>query len=322
MFDSVDLSTKMTHSESAWLLHAVPMALTVAALLVIVFLLRDRMMELLIAANVRRANENRKTLPAGQVPDAALYWTPPAVPPGLFLASCGGASILVLIIMSLMVPMFVALVVSIPVTASLVWLFSRIYEARYVGQIDKDLTAAVGRMSAMLRSGNSFRQTMDKLVKDMPQGPLRSEWSFLLERQGVPLTDREGIATPQQVAAALAAQTPSRRHATFMDHMAVAVGQPQDVLVTRVSTAYEALQNSDRRREEAVTELAQMRYSGLAVGLAGLVMACYLFWTQWDRVVVAYSSTLGMIVAAFVGASLMLPVAGGVLLARAEDIDY
>lgn len=318
----IDLSTNMTHAETAWLLNAVPMALTVAVLIVVVFLLRDRLMALLIAANVRRANKHWETLPAGHVPDTALFWTPPAVPPGPFLASCGAASILLLVVLSLIMPMFLALVLSIPATAGLVWLFSRFYEARYVGQIEQDLTAAVGRMSAMLRSGNSFRQTMDKLVKDMPEGPLRSEWSFLLERQGVPLTDRDGIATPQQVATALAAQTPSRRHATFLDHLSVAVGQPQDVLVTRVSTAYEALQSSDRRREEAVTELAQMRYSGLAVGMAGLVMASYLFWTQWERVVVAYSSPLGVIVAVVVGASLLLPIGGGVLLAQAEDIDY
>lgn len=319
---NVDVSTQLTHPETAWLIHAVPVALTVAALIVIVFLLRDRLMAMLIAANVRRAQRARQALPPELVPDEALYWSPPSIPPGTFLACCGAASTVLLIAMSLLVPMFVALVLSIPVTAGLVWAFTRFFEARYVARLDRSLTAAVGRMSAMLRSGNSFRQTMEKLVKDMPEGPLRAEWAFVLERQGVPLTGREGIATPQQVVAALSAQTPSRRHAALLNHLAVAVGQPQDVLVARVATAYDALQASDRRREEAVTELAQMRYSGIAVGLAGLVMALYLFWTQWDRVVVAYSSALGAVVAGVVGFSLLLPVFGGVLLARADDIDY
>lgn len=319
---SVDIGGQLTHPETAWLINAVPMALTVAALIVVVFLLRDRLMAVLIASSVRRAQRARQDLPAELVPDEALYWTPPAVPPGTFLVSCGVASMLLLTAMSFMVPMFVALVVSIPLTAGLVWAFTRVFEARYVAWLDRDLTGAVGRMSAMLRSGNSFRQTMEKLVREMPHGPLRGEWAFVLERQGVPLTGREGIATPQQVVAALSSQTPSRRHGAFMNHLSVAVGQPQDVLVARVATAYDALQASDRRREEAITELAQMRYSGIAVGLAGLVMALYLFWTQWDRVVVAYSSALGTIIAAVVGFSLLLPIFGGVLLAQAEDIDY
>lgn len=312
----------LTHPETAWLVNSVPMALTVAALIVAVWLLRDQLMALLITASVRRAQRARQELPAALVPDAALYWNPPAVPPGAFLFSCGAAGLLLLIALGLMVPMFVSLVLSIPGVAGLAWAFTRLFEARSNARLDRDLTAAVGRMSAMLRSGNSFRQTLEKLVHDLPAGPLRAEWAFVLERQGVPLSGRAGIATPQQVVAALAAQTPSRRHAALLNHLAVAVGQPQDVLVARVAAAYEALQASDRRREEAVTELAQMRYSGVAVGLAGLVMALYLVWTQWDRVVIAYSSPLGVVVAVVVSGALLLPVVGGVLLARADDIDY
>lgn len=317
-----NVEAHLTHPETAWLIRTVPLALTVAALIVAVFLLRDRLVVALLAATVRRAERVRQTLPADLVPDEALYWSPSTVSPGAFLVSCGAASLILLIAMGLMAPMFVALAVSGLLTAGLIWAFTRFFEAHYVRRLDRELTSAVGRMSAMLRSGNSFRQTMEKLVKDMPEGALRGEWAFVLERQGVPLTGREGIATPQQVVVALSAQTPSGRHAAFLNHLAVAVGQPQDVLVTRVAAAYDALQASDRRREEAITELAQMRYSGVAVGLAGLVMATYLFWTQWDRVIIAYSSPLGAVVAGVVGFSLLLPVFGGVLLARAEDIDY
>jgi hypothetical protein len=124
------------------------------------------------------------------------------------------------------------------------------------------------------------------------------------------------------VVAALAAQTASHRHSTLLSHLSVAVGQPQDALARRCDAAYAALQASDRRRDEASTELAQMRYSGVAVGLAGLAMAAYLGATQWERVVAAYSTPLGAVVGSVVALALALPIVGGVLLARADDVDY
>jgi hypothetical protein len=121
---------------------------------------------------------------------------------------------------------------------------------------------------------------------------------------------------------ALAEQTASARQATLLSHLSVAVGQPQDVLARRCEAAYAAIQASDRRREEAVTELAQMRYSGIAVGLSGLAMATYLTLTQWARVLAAYSTPLGVIVGAVVIFALALPIIGGAMLARADDVDY
>jgi Flp pilus assembly protein TadB len=319
---NIDVSTTMTYPETAWLVSVVPVALTVAAILVAIFILRGQLTRALIDLTARRAATQRRTLPANLLPDVALHWNPPTIPPAQFLAICTGAGLVLMAALSLVAPMFIALVMVGPLTALLVWAMVLLFEGKYVHQIERQLTPAVGRLSAMLRSGNSYRQALDKLLVDMDEGPLRREWRFLLERQGVPLAASEGIATAQQVVAALAVQTPSRRHATFLNHLAVAVGQPQDVLVARCAAAYEALQASDRRQEEAVTELAQMRYSGMAVGLAGLVMALYLIWTQWERVVVAYSTPLGAAVGVVVAFSLLLPIAGGALLARADDVDY
>lgn len=318
-----ELIAPITGPETAWLINAVPVALTIAALLLIVFVLRERLKQAVVAATIRRSAHRRRDLPAPLIPDTALLWTPPSLPPATMLGISAGASITLLLVLSIRwASVFIALVLAAPLTAGLVLILMRVFEARYAHRLDRDLTGAVARLSALLRSGNSFRPALVKLLADLPPGPLQSEWQFLIDRQGVPLAGSDGIATAQQVAAALAVQTPSRRHATFLNHLAVTVGQPQDVLVTRVSAAYEALQASDRRREEAVTELAQMRYSGIAVGLAGLVMALYLIWTQWERVVIAYRSPLGTVVGGLVGASLVLPVVGGMLLARADDIDY
>lgn len=311
-----------THPETAWLVFGVPVALTVAAMLVLVLVLRARLARALAHVAFARAARRRADLPAALAPDPALHWVPPCIAPGPFVAFVASIAIALTLGLSLAAPVYVALLLAAPLTAALVWALVLLAERRYAAAIDAQLTAATGRLGALLHSGNGFRQALDKLVATMEDGPLRVEWRFLLERQGVPLVAREGIATAQQVIAALGAQTPSRRHATLLNHLAVAVGQPQDVLKVRVSGAYHALQASDRRREEAVTELAQMRYSGIAIGLAGALMACYLAATQWERVVSAYSSPLGPLAAALVVSALALPLVGGYLLARADDLEY
>ncbi len=65
-----------------------------------------------------------------------------------------------------------------------------------------------------------------------------------------------------------------------------------------------------------------MRYSGIAIGCAGLFMALYLALTQWPRFVAAYTGPLGPIAGSIVGAVLAAPFIGGFLLARAEELEY
>jgi Flp pilus assembly protein TadB len=254
-------------------------------------------------------------------PDPALVWAPTTIEPGRAVAICAVAVAAVTVALSLTAPIFLALALAAPISAALIWALLAMAEARYIATLDRDLTAALGRMSALLKSGSGFRTALERVLADMPAGPLRDEWGYLLTRQGANLA-AGGIATPQQVVSALAAQTASARQAALLSHLSVAVGQPQDVLARRCEAAYAAIQASDRRREEAVTELAQMRYSGVAVGLAGIAMAAYLALTQWARVVAAYSTPLGAAVGAVVVISLALPIIGGLLLARADDVDY
>jgi Flp pilus assembly protein TadB len=288
-----------------------------AALLVAALLLRGRLA--LALAQARMATRRRRdTRPR---PDPALVWVPTTIDPGRAVAICAGAVAAVAITLSLAAPIFLALVLAVPLSAALIWALLAMAEARYTARLDRDLTAALGRMSALLKSGSGFRTALERVLADMPVGPLRDEWGYLLTRQGANLASG-GIATPQQVVSALAEQTASARQATLLSHLSVAVSQPQDVLARRCEAAYAAIQASDRRREEAVTELAQMRYSGVAVGLAGIVMAAYLAFTQWERMLDAYSTPLGVIVGAGVVASLVLPIVGGMLLARADDVDY
>jgi hypothetical protein len=194
-------------------------------------------------------------------------------------------------------------------------------ERRYVQALDRSLVTAVGRLGAFLRSGESFPNALAKVTQDLPDGPLQQEWGWMQRAFGMPLGGGS-LATPAQVAAALAVQTPSRRQAVLWGHLAVALTQTQDVQARRVESAYAALQEAEQRRSEAVTEMAQMRYSGIAIGGAGLFMALYLLWTQWERAVLAYSSPLGTVVGMLVVAALVTPIIGGMLLTQVADTDY
>jgi hypothetical protein len=94
------------------------------------------------------------------------------------------------------------------------------------------------------------------------------------------------------------------------------------VLIKRVQAAYTALHAAEQRRSQASTELSQMRYSGIAIGLAGIGMAAYLALTQWKRFTLAYQGPLGLVVGIVVGAVLIAPFIGGFLLSRADELDY
>jgi hypothetical protein len=311
----------LTHPETAWLIYAVTPALTVAALLVVGLLIRPRLALVVASVRARRARLALASLGPAERPDPALVWSPEAGDAGraatasllVALAIAGG--------LSLAAPPWLALGLGAPLAGVALWAIVAALAARYVAELERELTGAVGRLSALLRGNVGLRQALERVAADLPAGPLRAEWAFLVTRQGVPLAGG-GIATAQQVVAALADQTPSRRHAVFLNHLGASVGQPQEVLARRCESAYAALQRAERRRDEAATELAQMRYSGLAVGLAGVVMAAYLGWSQRERVVEAYSTPLGAAVGLLVLAALALPIAGGLLLARVEDGDY
>ena len=86
--------------------------------------------------------------------------------------------------------MFLALLAAAPLTIGLIYLAQRILEARYRNRLDKTLVAAVGRLGAQLRSGQGIQGALSKVVLDMPDGPLKAEWQFIIERMGVPLQCR------------------------------------------------------------------------------------------------------------------------------------
>ena len=305
-----------THPESAWIATAVPLWLAMGTILLFALLLRGK-----LRASLRLFLHQRAARGRSSVIEAALLWTPPIISEQRLLAVCLAAVLTVLVVLSKVTPLFVALLLSGPATALLIWLVLWMQEQRYVAALDRALPAAVGRLGAQLRSGSGIQPALEKVVVDMPDSPLKAEWTYIIRHIGTPL-DSSMLATPQQVVAALLAQTPSRRHAALLGHMDVALGQTHDVLIRRMQAAYTALHAAEQRRSQAATELSQMRYSGIAIGLAGISMAAYLALTQWQRFTLAYQGPLGLAVGMVVGTVLIAPFIGGFLLARADDLDY
>lgn len=309
------LSIPTTHPETAWLAASVMLWIGVAGVLALALLLRGALPGSCEAVLRRRA--------ARRAPQAepALTWSAPIVSSSQFLAICAVAGALVIAGLTLLTPLFVATILAAPLVTLVVWGALQMMEMRYVARLDAELPAAVGRLAAALRSGGSFPLALERVTRDIAAGPLRAEWQFVLDRLAAP-DARRGLAGPAHVAGALARQTPSPRHAALLEHLEVALSQTHDVLVRRVEAAAEALFAAERRRSAAATELAQMRYSGIAIGLAGLTMFAYLAATQYERIVRAYQGPLGVPVGIAVAVALAAPFVAGVLLSRTDDVEY
>ncbi len=306
----------VTYPETAWLVNAVPVMFTIAVILILTLLLRGsllRTLHMLLARYLARGREK----PIGD----ALQFVPPIVTGTELLRLSTLSAIGILLVLQLIGPLFMAVVLTGPATSLVIAGLLSLAEARYRNQLDEALPEAVNRLAAQLAAGNGFQQALEGVTSDLPHGPLRTEWLWILDRLGTPLSGGR-LATVTDVVAALVVQTPSKRHHALLSHLEVALDQTHDVLLKRVLAAGEALHAAARRKSAAVTELAQMKYSGIAVGLAGVVMALYLLLTQWERMAVAYRGDIGLIVGGVVLLALLAPLIGGVLLARIEDVDY
>lgn len=306
----------VTHAETAWLATAVPLFLTVSIILAFALLLRGRLRTALATFLLRRAASRQRL-----AIEPALIFVLPIASEGQLLGICLLSAGGLIVALSRIAPLFVAVVLAGPATALLIWLLLWVLEQQYVARCDGALPAAVGRLEAQLRGGSGLQTALQRVLVDMPAGPLQGEWQFLVTRLGTPL-GAGTLATPHHVVAALLGQTPSQRHATFLGHLEMALEQPHSAMVQRVRAAYVALQAAEQRRSAANTELSQMRYSGIAISLAGLTMALYLFVTQQQRFAVAYQGVLGTLVGAVVVTALLAPLVGGYLLSQASDLDY
>ena len=168
-----------THPETAWLADLTPLAATIAAILIVTFLMQSRLGSALDAWLARRF------APSGaDIVDPALRWRPPVIAATRLLAVCVIAALVILVILSQVGPLLVAVVLAGPATALLVWTLLWFEEQRYVARIDAALPAFVGRLEAKVRAGSGLQPAIEKVIADMPASPLKAEWSWFLERLG------------------------------------------------------------------------------------------------------------------------------------------
>jgi hypothetical protein len=306
----------VTHPETAWLVDLVPLAATAGLIILVVLLFRGRLRAALDVYLLRRFGG-----PGGEAIEDALLYHPPIITAGQLLALCLAAVLVTLAVLSRLAPMLAAVVLSGPLTAVLVWVLLWAREQAYVAALDAALPAAVGRLEAQLRSGSGIQEALTRVMGDLPASPLKAEWAWFIDRLGAPLAGR-ALATAPRVCAALILQTPSRRHATFLGHLEIALDQPHSALVRRMAAAYDALLAAERRRSTAVTALAQMRNSGVVLFLATLTITLYLFAVQRARFFQAYSGDLGLAIGCGFAAVIVAPLIAGHLLARVDDVDY
>jgi hypothetical protein len=312
------LEVGVTNPQTAWIASGWPLFVTLAVLLLLGIVFRGRAHLLIEAWLYRRAVAKRLR----DVPPM-LEFTPQIIRADVLVTVGLVLTTGITLVVGMLAPIGgLGVVIAVPITALLIWLIVVVAERRYVAGLNRTLTNAVGRLESQLRSGNSFQSGIRRVIQDMPAGsPLVQEWLFLERIPGTALGQGRA-ATLQEAARALQAQTPSLRHQSVLSNLAVALEQPQDVQIARLGAMAENLQTSERRASEIKGELAQIKYSGIVVGLVAIGITVYLSLVQLERFIIAYTTPWGiLIVAPIIILAISAPIIGGWMLSQVEDVE-
>jgi hypothetical protein len=302
-------------SWSLWLVSGVPVWITLATMLLAALMQRVRLLQALRVLVARRYQ--RVTDPAWRL----RHWHPAVVGAERLLAQMVLGAVLVVLLASRLAPLELALVLSGPTAALVAWAGLLLAERRYVADIDRRLPGAVLRLGIQLRAGQTLARALQAIAADLEDGPLADEWRVLSALWSAPASSVESL-TPSGALAFVAARTPSLRHRTLLGALAMVIDAPHTRIVRQVEAAGAALEAAERRRGTIVTELAQMRYSGIVVTMAGMAMVVYLVATQGERVARAYAGPGGALIGVVLAMVLCAPTVLGVWMARVEDAMY
>ncbi len=217
-------------------------------------------------------------------------------------------------------PLWAALLSSIGMAALLMMIAVRIAWTRYITKLDRQLTQAVGMLSAEVSQSKSLSLAIRDIAYRM-ESPLRDEWLWMFERQSSRMSNQRS-APIRDTFLAMAHVTPSDRHRWFLLHMAAVFGLTQEAQAQRCRAAHDAMLTVAMQRDQIATELAQIRYSGIAVGAAGVFLTVYLAVTQWERFIRAYGSPIGIMAGVIIALAIVAPALAGFWLSRVEDLDY
>jgi len=307
-----------THAETAWVLTLPSSAIAGIALLLIALVFvsqTGRIAQMLFRLRRQRA-------PVALIDPALVYRFQPISEAMLSLVLLAGA--LVGAALSLLVSgnnLALAMIASagFALTPAIVAVF--IGERRYVQRLDDAMVSAIGRLITQMRAGNGFQIAFASVTSELDPGPLKEEWQWIIDHIGVRLEDRT-MAMASDVCLALAAQTPSSRHAAFLLLLESALRQSFSEQVARISAAYAALTEGIRRTSMLKAELSQMRNSGIALFLINVFMTGYMAVAQFDRFVTAYTSPFGPFAAVILTTFTFSPLIAGFLLSRFDDVVY
>ncbi len=298
-----------------WLVLGVPVWLMVSAMLLVALLQRVRLLRALRALVAQRYR--RGADPAWQL----RHWYPAVVGAEHLMTQMVLSAVLVVVLAGWLAPLELALMLAGPTAVLMTWASVLLAERRYIADIDRQLPGAVLRLGIQLRAGQTLARALRAIAADLERGPLADEWHTLGALWSSPASAVEPL-TPAGALGFVAARTPSLRHRTLLGALAMVIDAPHARIVRQVEAAGAALYAAERRRGTIMTELSQMRYSGIVVTMAGMAMVVYLIATQADRVARAYAGPGGTLIGVVMVLVLLAPTALGFWMARTDDAMY
>ena len=307
---------QLTHEETAWLLN-LPLVATLIVVLIGVGTLATTRFGL---AAVRLLDVRRILSRDHSAAAIELVYVPDIIRPGLLVASALLAMALGGVAGALTSNVALGIALSAGLAGITVALALYLAEQRYIDRVDRALVQAVGRLATQMRAGQGFSVALDSVAAQLPPGPLKQEWTWIVRTCGAPTS--AGIATDAMVCRALSVQTPSKRHASFLVHLETALQSSHQECTRMIGAAYDAMVKSQKMRADMDAELAQMRNSGVVLFLANAIIIIYLAVVQWDRFLTAYSSSFGVVVGPIIAVAMLSPLIGGYFLSKFDDVVY
>jgi hypothetical protein len=312
------LPQRTTHPETAWLQAALPVLLTLALILVLTWIFRGTLLAL-VRNHLGRRAAARRLAPL----DPALFFAPQVLDPehlcvGLTLLS----ALIVLLFAYTGLPLSLALLLAVPATLLAGRGLIACAEWRYVCRLETALPAALQRVGMLMQTSELFAEEFARVTAELPEGPLKWEWQFVLQRVRAILATGAS-ATLVDVLAALADQTLSLRHARVLADLEAALrANKTKQLVERVQAIADGLFTGLRQASEARTAMTHMRGSAIVIGGAGVGMSLVLLAIQTERVMGAYRGFLGTVALIIVLVANVGPTIYGFRLSNVADIDY
>jgi hypothetical protein len=267
-----------------------------------------------------------RALTAPEWPPSAFRFTPRLVPPMLLLTvmlSVGAGDVLLSVL-----GQRPTMLLGAPLTViGAGWLTLRLARARYRRRLDAQVLLAVAQLAGKT-SGSAALLSAFREIGRESAWPLCDEWGWVERHLNIPYEMMTKGRTQTRFSdhayalRCLAAQTPLETHARVLDAIALIYEQgAESHAAVRLRQLDELLHEQDRLRRNLTTQFGRVRNQAFIIAGAMGAIILWLLVSQTDRVYAAFVvSPWGLLAALWFGFWLALPVAAGMLLARAPDM--